>query len=147
LVIHRCTTLVLSSLLHLDATLLTGPQAIVSNDVSPNDVLAISWPAPINTNFLVAYRVSYTTSSAHSRRQTPSYVEVPAETTSTILPFAAFTSFTVDVDAVYTLPPGGNNVTVILLPPTTFTTPQRRKKLTLSRDSTAEHHKIKRGNG
>ena len=123
------------SLLHpiyVDATLLTGPEAVLSNDVSPNDVLTVSWPAPMNTNFLVAYLVSYTTSSARSRRQTLSTSEVPAGLTSTTLPFAPFTSFTVDVDAVYAPPPDGSIVVINLLPPTTFTTPQRSKKLPAS---------------
>ena len=121
--------LFLSSLLHLGATLLTGPEAVVSNDVSPDDVLTISWPAPINTNFLVAYRVSYTTSSARSRQQTSSTSEVPVGIISTTLPFTPFVNFTVDVDVVYAPPPDGTRVVINLLPPTTFTTPERCKKL------------------
>ena len=115
--------------LHLDATLITGPQAVVTDTVDPGDVLTISWPAPSNINFLIAYSVSYSTSFARSRRQIPSPVEVPAGMTSTTLPFTAFTDYTVDVDAIYAPPPDGNRVTVNLLPLTTFTTPQRRKKL------------------
>ena len=120
---------ILSCLLNLGATLLTGPQAVVTEDVQGN-VLTVSWPTPSNTNFLVAYRVSYSTStsSARSRRQTTQTREVPTGTTSTTLDFAAFTDYTVNVDAIYAPPPDGNNVTVNLLPPTMFTTPQRRKK-------------------
>ena len=120
-----------SILLHLDATLL-GPDAVVSPQVAENDVLTVSWPAPQSTSFLVAYRVSFTTSAARSRRQT-SPVEVPAEMTSTTLPFTAFTDFTVDVDAVYAPPPDGTRVFINLLPRTTFTTPQRGKKCTAQR--------------
>ena len=94
------------------------------------DMLTVSWPTPKNTNFLVAYSVSYSTSFAHSRRQTP--VEVPAGMTSTHLPFTAFSDYTVDVDAIYAPPPDGNRVPINLLPPTTFTTPPRRKKLVYS---------------
>ena len=122
---------ILSCLLNLDATLLTGPQAVVTNTVGPGDMLNVSWPAPSNLNFLVAYSVSYSTSFARSRRQTP--VEVPAGTTTATLPFMAFTDYTVDVDAIYAPPPDGNRVTVSLLPSTPFTTPQRRKKLLYSR--------------
>ena len=117
------------SLLHsiyVDGTLLTGPQAVVTDSIGPNDVLTVSWPTPNNTNFLVAYRVFYTISSARSRRQAPSTREVPAGTTSTTLPFTAFMNYTVNVDAVYTIPPG-NNVSINLLPPTVFTTPERGK--------------------
>ena len=114
--------------IYVDGALLTGAQAVVTNSVSPNDVLTISWPAPSNTNFLVAYHVSFTTGSAHSRRQT-SHVEVPAGTTNTMLPFTAFTDYTVNVDAIYAPPPDGIRVSINLLPTTRFTTPQRRKKL------------------
>ena len=107
---------------------MTGAQAVVTNSIGPNDVLTISWPAPSNTNFLVAYRVSYTISSAHSQGQAPLTREVPAGTTSTTLPFTAFMSYTVNVDAIYA-PPPGNNVSINLLPTTTFTTPERRKKM------------------
>ena len=99
----------------------------MTNSVGPNDMLTVSWPTPDNTNFLVAYSVSFTKSS-HSQRQTSS-VEVPAGTTSTTLPFTAFTVYTVDVDAIYAPPPDGNRVSINLLPTTQFTTPQRRKKL------------------
>ena len=105
---------------------MTGPQAVVNNSVGPNDVLTISWPAPENTNFLVAYRVSFSTSSARRRRQA-STIEVPAGINNTTLPFIAFTDYAVDVDAVYAPPPDRNRVFVNLLPSTTFTTPQRRK--------------------
>ena len=114
--------------IYIDGALLTGPQAIVTNNVGPNDVLIVSWPAPSNTNFLMAYHVSFTTSSARSRRQI-STMEVPASTNSTTLPFTAFTNYTVDVDAIYAPPPDGNRVSINLLPTTKFTTPQRRKKL------------------
>ena len=133
MIIYRAICLILSSLLHLDATLLTGPEAVVSNDVSPNDVLTISWPAPMNANFLVAYRVSYTTSPVRGRRQTPSTREVPAGMTRTTLPFAPFTNFIVDVDAVYAPPPDGNRVVIRLLPSTMFTTTQKGKKCTAQR--------------
>ena len=99
----------------------------MSDNVGPNDVLTISWPTPDNTNFLVAYSVSFTRSS-RSRRQT-SPVEVPAGTTNAMLPFTAFTDYTVDVDAIYAPPPDGIRVSINLLPTTRFTTPQRRKKL------------------
>ena len=118
--------------IYVGATLLTGPEAVVSSDVSPNDVLTISWPAPMNANFLVAYHVSYTTSSARGRRQTPSTSEVPAGMTSTTLPFTPFTDFIVDVDAVYAPPPDGTRVVINLLPPTTFRTPEIGKKLPAS---------------
>ena len=119
----------LSSLFHLlDAPLLTGSEAVVANNIGPNDVLTISWPPPNNTIFLVAYSVSYTTSSARSRRQMPVVMEVPAGTTSTTLPFSPFLNFTVDVDAVYAPPPDRDRVSIPLLPSTTFTTPQRRKR-------------------
>ena len=123
-------SLINSSLFFSDGTLLTGPQAVVTNTVGPGDVLNVSWPTPSNTNFLIAYSVSYSTSS-RSRRQASS-VEVPADTTSTTLPFRAFTDYTVDVDAIYAPPPDGNRVAVNLLPPTTFTTPERRKKINYS---------------
>lgn len=105
------------------------PEArIVNESPSVENRLTVSWTAPPNQNFLMGYRVRYTTGSARSRRQTSS-VEVSAGTTSTPLPFTAFTSYTVDVDAIYTPPPDGNREFIILLPSTTFTTPQRRKKL------------------
>ena len=121
---------ILSCLLNLGATLL-GPQAVVTEDVQ-GDVLTVSWPTPDNTNFLVAYSVSYSTSSARSRRQA-SPINVPAGMTTTTLPFTAFSDYTVDVDAIYAPPPDRNNVTVSLLPSTPFMTPQRRKKLLYSR--------------
>lgn len=114
---------------------MTGPEAVVTENVGENDVLTVSWPAPNNTNFLLAYHVSYSISTARSRRQASLTREVPVGTTSTTLGFTAFMNYTVNVDAVYAPPPGGNNVSIILLPPTVFTTPQRRKKHTLSMDS------------
>ena len=124
------TLCILSCLFHLDTSLLTGPQAVVTDTLGPGDMLTISWPAPSNTNFLVAYSVSYSTSSRrHRTRETSLPVEVPAGTTNTTLPFTAFTNYTVNVDAIYAPPPDGNRVNIYLLPPTTFTTPQRRKKL------------------
>ena len=92
------------------------------------DMLTVSWPTPNNTNFLIVYRVSYSTSSARSRRQA-SPIDVSAGMTSATLPFIAFTNYTVDVDAIFAPPPDGRSVTVNLLPSTMFTTPQRRKKL------------------
>ena len=62
----------------------------------------------------------------------PVVMEVPAGTTSTILPFTPFLNFTVDVDAVYAPPPDGDRVFIPLLPSTTFTTPQRRKEHTVA---------------
>ena len=106
---------------------MTGPEAVVSNSVSSEDVLTVSWPAPMNTSFLDSYRVFFTTSSARSRRQT-SPVDVSAGMTSTTLPFTPFTDFTVDVDAIYAPPPDGTRVAINLLPPTTFRTPETGKK-------------------
>ena len=112
-----------------------GPEAEVSNEdtVLPNNMFTISWPPPMNRDFLVAYSVSYTISSVRSRRQTSPAREVPAEMTSTTLPFIPFTDFTVDVDAVYTPPPDGTRVVINLLPPTTFRTPEIGKKCTAQR--------------
>ena len=135
---------------------MTGPEAVVSNNVAgPNDVLTVSWPAPMNTNFLVAYRVSYTINSARGRRQMSQPREIPAGMTSTTLTFIPFTNFTVDVDAVYAPPPDGTRVVIDLLPPTTFTTPPRGKKCTAQKfkllcwggGAIAEHDEIKRGDG
>ena len=112
-----------------------GAEAVVSNEdtVLPNNMFTISWPPPTNKNFLVAYSVSYTTSSVRTRRQMPSTSEVPAGMTSTTLPFTPFTDFTVEVDAVYAPPPDGTRVAIDLLPPTTFRTPEGGKKCSAQR--------------
>ena len=102
----------------------------MNNTIGPGDALTLSWPAPINTNFLVNYSVSYFTRSVQGRSPT-STVEVPAVMTSTTLPFAVFTTYTVSVYAIYA-PPDGNRVTVNLLPPTMFTTQERRKNINYS---------------
>ena len=96
--------------------------------------LMVSWPAPTNRNFLIAYRVSFTTSQPTRRRtQTPgrtvTLIEISPDRTSTLLMFSAFTDYMVDVDAVYAPPPDASNVTVRLLPTTTFRTPERGNKL------------------
>ena len=109
------------------------PEARVNN-VTNGNILTVSWPPAINTNFLDSYIVSYTTflpgSSARRRRQTSSRrsVQVTSDQTSTQLMFTAYTDYMVDVDALYT-PPNANNVTVSLLPTTTFRSPERRMKL------------------
>ena len=58
-------------------------------------------------------------------------MNISSDTTSTQLPFTAFTNYMVGVDAVYASPPNGNKVFVNLLPPTTFTTPERGKENTI----------------
>ncbi len=114
-------------------------------------MLTVSWPPPVNINFLVAYRVSYITSSARSRRQMLSTSEVPAGMTSTTLPFMPFMNFTVDVVAIYDPPPSGNRVIINLLPPTTFMTPQRGLICGDLGEGVLEaiddHDEIKQGNG
>ena len=112
------------------------PAARVTVGIGANDTLTVSWPAPENKNFLRAYIISYTsttrsTSSRRRRRQagTLTTLRVSADITSTQLRFQIFSSYMVDVSAVYAPPPSNDEVTVILLPTTTFTTPGQRKKL------------------
>ena len=102
------------------------PEARILNEVPLREnELTVRWTAPPNQNFLTNYIVSYSTTSVRNRRQVTT-VPVPAGTTSTTLPFVAFTDYTVDVDAIYN-PPGGDVVTVNLLPSTTFRTPERSR--------------------
>ena len=112
------------------------PAARVAESVVGN-TLTVTWPAPENVNFLMSYRVSYTTTSrltpsGRRRRQTSAPMTLPdipvTGMRSATLPFQAFSNYSVDVLAVYNPPPSGDEVTVILLPTTNFPTPERRKK-------------------
>ena len=96
--------------------------------------ITFSWPAPENVNFLMNYRVSYTSTpistSKRRRRQSPSSdsLTVPANMRSTDLVFQPYSMYMVDVDAIYN-PPNRDEVTVCLLPTTRITTPQGSKRL------------------
>ena len=127
--IHRDPSVNNFLLFHLGATLMPG--ARVSNESNGN-VLTVSWPPATNMNFLSFYLVSYTTSTPGSstrRRRQASPVVVPSDQTSAEIDFTPYTDYMVDVDAVYTPPPGGNTVTVPLLPTTAFRSEERRMKL------------------
>lgn len=124
------------------------PAAKVRETVAGN-TLSVTWPAPENTDFLMAYRVSYTSTSrigtgGRRRRQASTPVtlrDIPATAPrSASLTFQPFSNYAVDVLAVYNPPPTNAEVTVILLPTTNFSTPERRKKL----PGVANHTKAKK---
>ena len=109
------------------------PNAQVMDTVSGTSI-TFSWPVPENVNFLMNYRVSYSSTpistSKRRRRQSPSSdsLTVSADMRSTDLVFQPYSRYMVDVDAIYN-PPYSGNVTVRLLPTTPITTPQGSKRL------------------
>ena len=128
---HKCTQSYIFPVVHPGMTLM--PSERVTNTIV-GDTLTVSWPPAENLNYLRGYRVFFTatslvTPSSRRRRQTTSPVNVGPDQTSTQIGFQPFSTYTVDVSAVYNPPPNANDheVLVGLLPTTTFTTPERCK--------------------
>ena len=97
------------------------------------NTLTVSWPTAEKSSFLRGYRLFFTvislvTLSARRHRQTTSPVNVGPDQTSTQIDFQPFSTYTVNVSAVYNPPPNAIEVLVDLLPTTTFVTPERRKQ-------------------
>ena len=129
---------------HLGESLM--PAARVTNNMGAGGRLTVSWPPPENKNFLRGYIIVYTSiarSTSNESRQMlvgPPVITlyVSASMASTSLPFQPFSNYTVDVSALYDLPPSGDGVLVILLPTTTFSTPEQGE--TVSDIATTHSH-------
>ena len=132
--IYNICTFIYSS----DVALL--PDTLVMGTVSGTSI-TFSWPAPENVNFLMNYRVAYSSTpistSKRRRRQSLSsdILTVPADMRSTDLVFQPYSRYIVRVDAIYN-PPNSGEVTVRLLPTTPITTPQGSKKLQIHSHNT-----------
>ena len=100
--------------------------------------ITLSWPSPENVNFLTSYLLSYTSTpistSKRRRRQSPSMNNITLSATMNsvdLMNFQPYSTYMVDVSAVYAPPNSVDPVKVLLIPTTPIITPQRSEELTL----------------